>query len=271
MHATPRNTFGADNDFNDESDIPVDMVINHVMARVPNFPAGFALAEDGSIVRNGVAEDAELDIVVDDFPLSTSLVAGSPRSARSEKKIDSGVYTRTDRRIWSATVAGERMHSRAGNGARMTSASGRRATLVTKATAAYAARGAAARRESRMEAPDLSYGRATAKAGEAVGGGSKGQHFREKRNRTQFFNLAEGRGTNQPPILTMPGTGWGHSQIFFAEYTTLSQRVWTQIMAALQRFARPAPDERYALQDSNFSEHQRCAKENVSHYVDLMY
>ncbi|KAJ7212731.1 hypothetical protein GGX14DRAFT_542575 [Mycena pura] len=91
----------------------------------------------------------------------------------------------------------------------------------------------------------------------------KGQHFREKRNRTRFFNLAEGRGTNQPPILTMPGTGWGHSQIFFAEYTTLSQRVWTQIMAALQRFARPAPDERYALQDSNFSEHQRCAKGNI--------
>ncbi|KAJ7211716.1 hypothetical protein GGX14DRAFT_394034 [Mycena pura] len=111
---------------------------------------------------------------------------------------------------------------------------------------------------------------------------TKGQHFREKRNRTRFFNLAEGRGTNQLrkhpykgmsrvhviafsrqtklmlhpslAILTMPGTGWGHSQIFFAEYTTLSQRVWTQIMAALQRFAQPAPDERYALQDSNFSE-----------------
>ncbi|KAJ7200610.1 hypothetical protein GGX14DRAFT_372060 [Mycena pura] len=59
-----------DNDFNDESDIPVDVVISHVMARVPNLPAGFALAEDGSIVRNGVAEDAELDIVVNDLPLS---------------------------------------------------------------------------------------------------------------------------------------------------------------------------------------------------------
>ena len=59
-----------DNDFNDESAIPVDVVINHVMARVPNLPAGFALAEDGSIVRNSVAEDAELDIVVNDLPLS---------------------------------------------------------------------------------------------------------------------------------------------------------------------------------------------------------
>lgn len=73
--------FGSDEDheFNDESDVPVDVVIKHVIARVPNLPAGFVLAEDGSIVRNGVAEDADLDIAVDDLPLS---VRRSQRSAK---------------------------------------------------------------------------------------------------------------------------------------------------------------------------------------------
>ncbi|KAJ7702622.1 hypothetical protein B0H16DRAFT_1748176 [Mycena metata] len=57
--------------FNDESDVPVDVVIDHVINRgLSNLPPGFSVAEDGSVVRNGAAEDDELNIEVDDLPLS---------------------------------------------------------------------------------------------------------------------------------------------------------------------------------------------------------
>ncbi|KAJ7731757.1 hypothetical protein B0H16DRAFT_1733125 [Mycena metata] len=68
-------------DFNDESDIPVDVVIDHVINRgLRNLPPGFAIAEDGSIIRNGAAEDDELNIEVDDLPLSLR------RPKRTDKK-----------------------------------------------------------------------------------------------------------------------------------------------------------------------------------------
>lgn len=68
-------------DYNDENDVPMDVVIHHVMSGgFAQLPAGFTVVEDESIVRNGVAEDAELDVVVDDRPLAAR------RAKRAEKK-----------------------------------------------------------------------------------------------------------------------------------------------------------------------------------------
>jgi hypothetical protein len=52
--------------YNDESDVPVNVISRGVAA----LPAGFAVTEDGSLVRNGAAEDPEIDIAADDLPLS---------------------------------------------------------------------------------------------------------------------------------------------------------------------------------------------------------
>ncbi|KAF7371625.1 DDE superfamily endonuclease [Mycena venus] len=58
-------------DYNDESDVPVDIVIGYVMLRgLDALPTGFAVAEDGGIVRNGTAEDTEVDVAADDLPLA---------------------------------------------------------------------------------------------------------------------------------------------------------------------------------------------------------
>jgi hypothetical protein len=57
--------------YDDESDVPVDLLISHVMSRgVAPLPAGFGVTEDGSLVRNGVAEDPEIDVSIEDLPLS---------------------------------------------------------------------------------------------------------------------------------------------------------------------------------------------------------
>ncbi|KAJ7830292.1 hypothetical protein B0H14DRAFT_3464892 [Mycena olivaceomarginata] len=57
--------------YNDESDVPVDVMISHVIPRV---------TEDGSLIRNGAAEDPEIDVAADDLPLSVR------RGKRSGKK-----------------------------------------------------------------------------------------------------------------------------------------------------------------------------------------
>ncbi|KAJ6523242.1 hypothetical protein DFH09DRAFT_1330120 [Mycena vulgaris] len=71
-----------ENLYNDESDVPVEVVINHVTSRgAAALPAGFATTDDGSIARIGAAEDTELDVNVDDLPLAVR------RPKRSEKKV----------------------------------------------------------------------------------------------------------------------------------------------------------------------------------------
>ncbi|KAJ7826072.1 hypothetical protein B0H14DRAFT_2596093 [Mycena olivaceomarginata] len=67
--------------YNDESDVPVDVMISHAILRgVAALPAGFAVTEDGSLVLNGAAEDPEIDVAADDLPLSVR------RGKRSGKK-----------------------------------------------------------------------------------------------------------------------------------------------------------------------------------------
>jgi hypothetical protein len=57
--------------YNDESDVPVEVVIGHVTSRgLDKLPAGFTVTEDGDLARNGGAEDAEVDVLVDTLPLS---------------------------------------------------------------------------------------------------------------------------------------------------------------------------------------------------------
>ncbi|KAJ7884459.1 hypothetical protein B0H13DRAFT_1889956 [Mycena leptocephala] len=43
-------------------------------------PAGFALTDDGSLIRHGAAEDSEVNVVIDDLPLAVR------RPRRGEKK-----------------------------------------------------------------------------------------------------------------------------------------------------------------------------------------
>ncbi|KAJ7835472.1 hypothetical protein B0H13DRAFT_1913553 [Mycena leptocephala] len=57
--------------YNDESDVPLDVVINHVISGgVAPLPKGFLLGADGNLARNRVVENAELDVVVEDLPLA---------------------------------------------------------------------------------------------------------------------------------------------------------------------------------------------------------
>jgi hypothetical protein len=65
-------------DYNDESDVTVNVVVDHVMSGGVGAPAGFALTDDGSLIRNGAAEDSEVN-VIDDLPLAV-------RPRRGEKK-----------------------------------------------------------------------------------------------------------------------------------------------------------------------------------------
>ncbi|KAK6974778.1 hypothetical protein R3P38DRAFT_2811639 [Favolaschia claudopus] len=70
-----------DHDYCDESDVPVEVLIDHVIsAGVAPLPAGFAATEDGSLARSGSAEDTELDVNADDLPVATR------RAKRSGKK-----------------------------------------------------------------------------------------------------------------------------------------------------------------------------------------
>ncbi|KAJ7343068.1 hypothetical protein DFH08DRAFT_811388 [Mycena albidolilacea] len=54
---------------------------------VAALPAGFAVTEDGSLGRNGAAEDPEIDVAADDLPLSVR------RGKRSGKKTHRTVGT----------------------------------------------------------------------------------------------------------------------------------------------------------------------------------
>ncbi|KAJ6591916.1 hypothetical protein B0H10DRAFT_2233171 [Mycena sp. CBHHK59/15] len=57
--------------YNDESDVPIEVLINHVTSGgVAPLPDGFVVGEDGDLARNGAAEDLELDVVADDLPLA---------------------------------------------------------------------------------------------------------------------------------------------------------------------------------------------------------
>ncbi|KAJ6615663.1 hypothetical protein B0H10DRAFT_2255135 [Mycena sp. CBHHK59/15] len=57
--------------YNDESDVPIEVLINHVTSGgVAPLPDGFVVGEDGDLARNGAAEDPELDVVADDLLLA---------------------------------------------------------------------------------------------------------------------------------------------------------------------------------------------------------
>ncbi|KAF8144611.1 hypothetical protein K438DRAFT_1782680 [Mycena galopus ATCC 62051] len=57
--------------YNDESDVPLKVLINHVKAgNSSKLPDRFAVDEAGNLARYGVAEDTELDIVANDLPLA---------------------------------------------------------------------------------------------------------------------------------------------------------------------------------------------------------
>ncbi|KAJ7277021.1 hypothetical protein C8J57DRAFT_1223721 [Mycena rebaudengoi] len=76
--------------YNDESDIPVEVVINHVKSRGAGaLPNGFAVTADGDLVRNGAAEDSELDVVIEDLPLAVRrpkpMLHGGPNNVPQRK------------------------------------------------------------------------------------------------------------------------------------------------------------------------------------------
>ncbi|KAJ6606771.1 hypothetical protein B0H10DRAFT_1956858 [Mycena sp. CBHHK59/15] len=57
--------------YNDESDVPIEVLINHVTSGgVAPLPDGFVVGEDGDLARNEASEDPELDVVADDLPLA---------------------------------------------------------------------------------------------------------------------------------------------------------------------------------------------------------
>ncbi|KAJ6613210.1 hypothetical protein B0H10DRAFT_2274991 [Mycena sp. CBHHK59/15] len=67
--------------YNDESDVPVQVVITHIVSHsAADLPDGFKLDSDKNLVRIGAVEDVDLDVIVDDLPLALS------RSKRTIKK-----------------------------------------------------------------------------------------------------------------------------------------------------------------------------------------
>ncbi|KAF8177952.1 hypothetical protein K438DRAFT_1769795 [Mycena galopus ATCC 62051] len=57
--------------YDDESDVPVEGVINHVISHgAGQLPRGFAVTDTGALVCNGTAEDPKLEVDVGDPPLS---------------------------------------------------------------------------------------------------------------------------------------------------------------------------------------------------------
>ncbi|KAJ7258009.1 hypothetical protein C8J57DRAFT_1646529 [Mycena rebaudengoi] len=65
--------------YDDESDVPVEVLVKRVISRGIAALDGFVVMEDGDLAWNGVAEDAELDVVVVDLPLG--------RRQRQKKKL----------------------------------------------------------------------------------------------------------------------------------------------------------------------------------------
>ncbi|KAJ7843888.1 hypothetical protein B0H14DRAFT_2585474 [Mycena olivaceomarginata] len=57
--------------YDDESDVPLEVLINHVQSGgTAAVPDGFAVDDEGNLARNGTVEDTELDVVADDLPLA---------------------------------------------------------------------------------------------------------------------------------------------------------------------------------------------------------
>ena len=53
--------FSEDCDHDDESDIPIDVVVNHVLSEGSTPIAGFVVDDEGGLTRTGSAEDSDVE------------------------------------------------------------------------------------------------------------------------------------------------------------------------------------------------------------------